>query len=174
MRPNSVRLSALLLALAGGLGTGSARSQLGDEHADTPLCRSAGSASRVRAECAEGREAVLNTETEITTSIELRRPDTPFCSAAIELQYWQRDTDAHVEGVLDSETCAAASGEYVIVIRIQRENGEIETLEFTETWQRDDDQPVALESDYPIGENVELIRLGSGRIRCRCADTVPD
>jgi hypothetical protein len=172
MRPNSVCLSAMLLVLAGGFGT--ARSQLGDEHADTPVCRSGASASRVRTACDEEREEVLGLETEITTSVELRPPATPFCSAAIELQYWQRDTDVHVEGVLDNDTCAASGGEYVIVVRTRSESGELQMLEFTETWQRDDDQPVALESDYPIGENVELIRLGSGRIRCRCADGTQD
>lgn len=37
MRPDSVRFLVLLSALAGGLGAGPARSQLGDEHADTAV-----------------------------------------------------------------------------------------------------------------------------------------
>jgi hypothetical protein len=47
----------------------------------------------------------------------------------------------------------------------------LKTLEFVESWRRDDDQPVKFSADYEIGENVDLVRARSRQLRCTCADT---
>jgi hypothetical protein len=87
------------------------------------------------------------------------------------LEYSQWGTIARVQGTLNNETCAASAGQYEIAVRVKDENGEMRTLEFSETWQRNDDQPVTFTADYPIGENVELIRLNSRWLSCTCVDT---
>jgi hypothetical protein len=91
------------------------------------------------------------------------------CAAQIELQYLQKNTLANVEGTIENEMCAASSGTYVLSIRTRDGNSELTTQEFTETWAREDDKAVAFESDYEIGENVELVRIRAMKITCTCA-----
>ena len=137
------------------------------------VCTSGGTASRVRdnnCELEEPIPATQRTEIERTFTIDLDRIDLRSCSAAIDVEYYQRNTVARVSGLLENQDCAASSGSYSIFARIRTAEGEIETLEFPEEWQRDDDQPVAIEADYPIGENVELLRLRTRRVVCRCTE----
>jgi hypothetical protein len=46
----------------------------------------------------------------------------------------------------------------------------MQLLEFFESWQRQDDQPVKFSATYPIGENVDLLRVRPTQSRCTCAD----
>jgi uncharacterized protein YfcZ (UPF0381/DUF406 family) len=165
-----------LLMLIGFAANAAAQNETNreDGSTDPTLCRSTTAASRARSTCDEEHTTVLSSKVEVTTKIELPQLNTRNCSAQIDLQYSQRNTIARVLGKLTNESCAASSGQYVIAARIRNENGEFETLEFDETWQRDDDQPVMLTADYAIGENAELIRLSSRRILCRCADVQRD
>ena len=93
-----------------------------------------------------------------------------MCQATVRIEYLQFDTIAKVAGVIENEDCAASSGEYTIQARIRDKSGETKTLEFPESWQRDDDQPVKFSAEYPIGENVELLRVRSSGLRCECAE----
>jgi len=97
-------------------------------------------------------------------------PQAASCQATIAFQYDQRDTIASVTGTIENGDCAASSGDYTILVSIRDEKGESKTLEFNESWQRDDDQPVQLKSEYRIGENVDLVRVRSRQSRCTCAD----
>ena len=63
-------------------------------------------------------------------------------------------------------------GDYEIEVRVRDANGDQQVLVFSESWQRDDDQPVAISADYPIGEDVELIRLRSRGLRCACLEDI--
>ena len=142
---------------------------------EVPTCRSLSSASRTRGACDEGSTTILRAEKELT----LFRPEFtsqigPQCEVEIDLEYFQRDTTARIYGMIESETCAASNGRYQIEIRVKDENGETRTLDFSESWQRDDDQPVVFTADYPIGENVEVINLRSRRILCMCVDTIEE
>jgi hypothetical protein len=93
------------------------------------------------------------------------------CSAGIPLfSYAQKDTTASFEGTLENTGCAASSGEYVVAITIRDDKGELQTLEFTTAWQRNDAEPLALEANYPIGENVDLLRVRARRVSCTCAE----
>ena len=92
------------------------------------------------------------------------------CAATIELAYTQRDTSVSVEGTLENKDCAASSGGYTLAVSIRNENQELTTVEFPEEWQRQDDQPVKLAGTYPIGENVDVVRVRPVHVRCTCAD----
>jgi hypothetical protein len=89
----------------------------------------------------------------------------------LSVTYGQRNTVARVEAVIDTADCAACSGDVVLLVAIRDSQGEPKTLEFDETWQRTDNRPVKFTKDYPIGENVDLIRVHSGRLRCSCTNT---
>jgi len=106
--------------------------------------------------------------------IELPAQTTAQCDATIALEYTQRDTVVSVEGSIENGTCAASGGDYTIVVSFRGETGELKTLEFGETWQRSDDQPVEFSTDYKIGENADLVGVRSRRLRCVCADTPGD
>lgn len=140
---------------------------------EAPTCYSMSSASRTRAGCSvdgEREPTVLRTEKELTISVVVPAPTNRQCEARIAVEYLQWDTIARVEGTIHNETCGASSGQYEIEARVRDQSGELETLEFSESWQRDDDQPVTFSAEYPIGENVELVRLNARRLRCTCRD----
>ena len=92
-----------------------------------------------------------------------------LCSARVEIEYLQNNTLAWAGGTIDTRDCAAASGAYTLQVRYRDAQGEVKTLESEETWRRDDDQPVHFEGEYPIGENVDLIRVRASKIRCECS-----
>jgi hypothetical protein len=138
------------------------------------VCQTFASASRTRVACGEEDQKVLRSETELTLSLEIPPPINRQCETKIDLEYSQRDTIARATGVIKNETCAASEGQYEIEARIENENGESQSLIFEESWQRDDDQPVEFTADYPIGENVELIRLRSRGLSCSCVDPVDE
>jgi hypothetical protein len=96
---------------------------------------------------------------------------TQTCSSAVNIISEQRNTLARVTGTVESSSCPAAShGEYTFVIAIRDENDQRSTLEFTETWQRNDDAPISFMKEYPIGENVDLTRVSLRGLRCSCDD----
>jgi hypothetical protein len=94
---------------------------------------------------------------------------TGICSARVEIEYLQRNTLAWAGGTIDTKDCAVASGVYTIEVRYRDAQGDVKTLETEETWRRDDNQPVHFEGEYPIGENVDLIRVRASKIRCECS-----
>lgn len=112
--------------------------------------------------------AVVEVETNVTIEIDV--PKSAACEATLSFRYSQRDTIARVEGTIENRACAASSGDYTFAINIRNERGELETLEFRETWQRTDDRPVPVAADYSIGTNVDLVSVRSRRLRCTCAD----
>lgn len=59
-----------------------------------------------------------------------------------------------------------------MIVSFRDANGEIQTREFAETWQRSDDAALVLETDYPIGENVDLSRVRTRRNTCTCVEAV--
>ena len=122
----------------------------------------------------EGTVTRVTVQSELAIEIEVPAQTTASCEAALALEYTQRGTIARVEGVIENATCAASAGDYTIAIRVRDENGEITILEFDEPWQRSDDQPVEFLTDYPIGEDVELVGVRSRRLRCVCADASGD
>lgn len=132
-------------------------------------CR-ASSASRTRPACGEAEEKVLRAESEITLRVNVNRPDTPRCSAWSEIEYTQRDTVARVAGKIEHEHCAASHGQYTMNANVVDEHGESKRLQFDEFWQRLDDRPVTFSSEYPMGDNIELVRMWISSLRCTCGE----
>jgi hypothetical protein len=90
------------------------------------------------------------------------------CEATILFEYSQRGSNARVSGEIENPTCAASEGSFTVSLRTSNDNFEQTTLDFEESWQRDDDQPVAFSRDYPIGDNVDLIRVRTSKAVCKC------
>lgn len=165
------KLSALLLS---GVLTAASAQEAPEVEAqyqpdEVPTCHVA-SASRTRDACDQGSPTTQAIEREFTLSLELAAPTVHQCEMGIHSEYFQRDTIVRVEQVISNETCGPSSGHYEIEILVEDDVGETGTLVFSESWQRDSNQAVTITSDYPIGENVELIRLRSRGLSCTCAE----
>ena len=93
------------------------------------------------------------------------------CAATLGLEYYQKGTDAHVKSTLKNDQCAASSGSYVLRISHRPDEGEMGEVEFAETWSRDDDADVVVEKDYFVGENLDIRRVSSAKLKCVCTET---
>jgi hypothetical protein len=175
-RCKSERTARLALCVLAGLGTIAVAQDGAERSSPIPsellTCQSVSGASRTRQACGEAEQSVLRLEREVTIVQELAAPNSLLCETSIVVEYFHRDTIARVNGMIENETCAASSGQYDVEVRVKDENGEMRTLQFREFWQRDDDLPVEFSADYPIGENVELIRLSTSGLKCTCADSL--
>jgi hypothetical protein len=92
------------------------------------------------------------------------------CAANLSLWYYQRDENAHVKSVLTNEDCAASSGEYTLQVRFRDSRNEVLNIDYTETWERADASPVVNATDYYMGEDVDLIRVRSRKLKCVCSE----
>jgi hypothetical protein len=126
-------------------------------------------ASRANESC-DRAQTVVTSEKEVTFSLEIPAARTAQCAATIELAYTQRGSTVGVEGTIENKDCGASGGDYNVVVSVRNENRELKTLEFREWWQRQDDQPVKFTRTYPIGENVDLVRVRSAQLQCTCVD----
>ena len=118
-------------------------------------------------------QTVFELETKLDVSLEIPEAKSLQCEAAIEVEYTQRNTVAGVTGTIDTKDCAASSGEYKVVVSVRNEALELTTLEFVETWQRLDAEPVIFRKDYPLGDDVDLVRVRTRPVRCTCAEAPP-
>jgi hypothetical protein len=112
----------------------------------------------------------VTSEKDVTFTLEVPAAKTAHCAATIEYAYTQRGSTVSVESTIENKDCAASAGDYDLLVSIRNENDELKTLEFHELWQRLDDQPVKLSRTYPIGENVDLVRVRSAGLQCTCSD----
>ncbi len=92
------------------------------------------------------------------------------CAATLGLEYYQKGPHAHVKSTLKNEQCAASSGSYVLRVRYIPDEGEMGDVEFEETWARDDDADVVTEKDYYVGNDLEIRRVTSARLKCECTE----
>ncbi len=99
---------------------------------------------------------------------------TDACEARLDVSYYQKDSSVHVETELHNDQCGASSGSYALEVRYRGDDGEVRTVEFEELWQRSDAEPVTLEKDYYVAENVDVTRVRSRRLRCECASAPDD
>ena len=127
-------------------------------------------ATRAKPSC-DPVEVVVSVEKEVTFALDLPPAKLVQCAAAIEVTYTQRDTMASVEGTVENKECGPSSGDFKLVVSIRNDDQELTRVEFVESWQREDDQPVRFTGTYPIGENVDLVRVRPVHLRCTCADT---
>jgi hypothetical protein len=113
-------------------------------------------------------------EQDVTVKVELAQKPSKACGATIGVEYEQRNTVARVLGTIENPQCAVSRGDYTLVVTVRDANGELKTLEFREPWERGDDRPVEFQRDYPIGENVELVRVRTRGLHCTCDEVPPE
>ena len=101
------------------------------------------------------------------------QPNGPQCEASTLTEFQQRNNLARVSGTVSLSMCpAGTTGSFTLVARIRDDTGEIRPIEFNETWQRADDADHIFNSDYPIGDNVELLSVRVRGLSCTCATPV--
>lgn len=93
------------------------------------------------------------------------------CAAKLSLQYWQKGSEAEVESTLTNNDCGPSAGEYRLLVRYRDEAGELHTNEYVESWQRSHAEPLVSRKLYAIGDNVDLVRVLSRGLSCRCVAT---
>ncbi len=94
------------------------------------------------------------------------------CKAELRLEYFQKGADAHVKTMLSNEECGASSGNYTIRIRYTDAQGNLNRVEYEETWNRDDDVVVTSETDYFVGDDIDLVRVNSRGLSCICTESL--
>lgn len=99
---------------------------------------------------------------------------TDLCQAKLEVEWYQKGPSVHVVSELTNADCDASSGSHSLRVSYRDANGETQTLEFSETWERADAAPVRAENDYYIAENIDVLRVRPGRLRCVCSDSGDD
>lgn len=106
-----------------------------------------------------------------TIELKTEQYNSNSCESTAVLEYYQRGTEAAVETTIENPDCAASSGEFTIEATI-RADGQMDSvkLSFPETWSRDTDEPVALAKRYPIGDDVDLLRVKIRKLRCECSE----
>ena len=90
------------------------------------------------------------------------------CEASIYFTYIQKNTVAVVDSTLSNSDCGASGGDYTVFVRFRDDNNEMQSLEYPETWQRDDNQDIESRKEYFIGDNVDLVTVRSRKLRCIC------
>jgi hypothetical protein len=153
-----------------GMGGGADRGMHGrvTDREDIYMCQASPGGSRVRENC-EVETTTLKLDQQMRLAFKLNAPPAPLqCGASTTTRYQQRDTVARVSGTLEIHDCAAASGMFTVAVRVKDDSGVEKPLEFSQPWQRSDDQDVAFTADYPIGENVDLVSVSLRGLTCTC------
>jgi len=119
----------------------------------------------------EEQESKKHHEIRYKMTISTTPADEQKCEASIYFEFNQKNTVAAVDSTLSISDCAASSGSYTVLVRFKDENNEIRSLEYPETWQRDDDRAIESHREYFIGENVDLVTIRSRKLRCICDST---
>lgn len=96
----------------------------------------------------------------------------PECQADLSISYTQMYDKVRIDTTIRQDGCPASSGEYRIRMRTRAEDGEVNNLEFHESWSREESGTLEFRKDYPMGEDPDLIwaRIQSSHAsNCRCA-----
>jgi hypothetical protein len=93
------------------------------------------------------------------------------CKADLRLEYFQKGANAHVKSTLSNEGCGASSGDYTVRVQYKDSEGESQLVEFEETWMRSGDADVVSEKDYLVGDDMDIVRVKSKKLSCRCEET---
>jgi len=131
-----------------------------------------------------GQQQVMKNEGHVekkyVVKLETRASSKQYCHASVEIGYLQKSTNVIVDMTLENTDCAASGGSYTVAVKFRDGNRELQTVEFEETWQREDDQSLQSRQEYYMGENVDLINARVKRPKCVCVpiptegtDTLP-
>ncbi len=116
----------------------------------------------------EQQESKKSHEIRYTMTLSTTPPAQQKCAAQLLLTFIQKNTVAAVESTLSNPDCGASSGDYTMLVRYRDENNEMQSLEYPETWRRDDDQDIESRKEYFIGDDVDLVTVRSRKLRCIC------
>jgi hypothetical protein len=167
----AVPVSAVFAQAPSGVPTTGRQGRVRD---DVSTCQAAAGGSRMRANC-EPDATATTVRQEQAVKISLEPPPqlaAPQCEATATTNYYQSNALARVDGTISVRNCSAGSaGTYDIVVRVRDEKGEVNSLEFSDKWQRGDSQEVKFAADYPIGKDVDLVNVRVHDLRCTCADS---
>jgi hypothetical protein len=141
-----------------------------------PHCQAAPGGSRMRrrddADCTLAETATIRQEQELKVTLELPQQTALQCEASTLTEYSQRNTVARVQGTINIANCPAGSaGTYTVAARVRDDAGESKVIEFNESWERDTAEDFPFNTDYPIGENIELVSVRVRNLSCTCAET---
>ena len=128
---------------------------------------------QVAGQVQEKRQSGQSAEKKFTMTFETTKPR-DYCKSSTSIEYQQRNNLAHVTGEISVEGCSKAAGEYTVSIRVRDDSGETRNIVHEESWERGDDLPIVFAKDYPIGDNVDLIRARVRRSSCICNDIETD
>jgi len=128
-------------------------------------------AGGVQAAFAQEEESKKHHEIRYEMTFRTTPPAEQRCKSSLEQEYRQKDTVAAVVSTIGNPDCGASSGSYTALVRFRDENNELQSLEYPETWQREDDLPIETHREYFIGHNVDLISVRSRKMRCICANS---
>ncbi|MGI9204188.1 MAG: hypothetical protein ACR2Q3_09265 [Woeseiaceae bacterium] len=117
----------------------------------------------------EKRQPGQSAEKKFTMTFETKQHK-DYCKSSTSIEYQQRNNVAHVTGEINVDGCITATGAYTVSIRTRNDKGEMQNMDFEETWARNDEQPIAFAKDYPIGDNVDLVRARVRHSSCICND----
>lgn len=139
---------------------------------ELPGCQRNNSSRIPAQECSLNPDTSIVYRHELEYSLEFEVPEirTLNCRAEVEVVYFQRNTIANVSGTLENQDCAASEGSFVFAVSTRDADNEVQTLEFPQTWARQDDEPVTVGGDFSIGEEVRLVRVRTRDLVCKCAD----
>ena len=128
--------------------------------------------NRARGATAAPAEQELTVLLEAPPEPSAAQADAPVCEASTLTEYQQRNNVARVTGTVSISSCpAGTTGTFTLVARVRDDAGETKPIEFNETWQRADAGDHVFNTDYPIGENVELMSVRVRGLKCTCADS---
>lgn len=116
-----------------------------------------------------GEPLDVGDQRDITIRTVLTPPPQSACQAEIEMSWYQKGARINVESQLTNGDCAASSGTYTVEVRYRGDSREMLSKEFPETWERLDDQPIRVEKEYDIADNVDVIRVRIRKLRCECS-----
>ncbi len=98
-----------------------------------------------------------------------------YCVLSASVEYTQRGPEADVSMTIAVQSCTVATGSHVIEATIHADGADgPEKLAFPETWSRDRDGPLVIERRYPIGDDVDLLRIRIRKLKCTCGEAGVD
>lgn len=134
-------------------------------------CRIASLAALLLTSIVAFADQTVNNEAEIRIQLDVKQEyATDLCQAKLEVEWYQKGPTVHVESVLTNADCDASSGFHTLRVSYRDATGETKSVEFPETWERADAAPVRAENDYYIAENIDVLRVRPGKLRCVCSD----
>jgi hypothetical protein len=114
-----------------------------------------------------GKTTSFKTSTEIRQVIDVKqRPGPLTCESDIDLEYYQRDSEAEVRALLTSANCDDFDASYQLRIAYFDSDGKFKRIVADEEWPND--VTGRYRKTYPMEANSELKQVTSRILSCTC------